>query len=126
MLGKPLVSALVLALALPGAALACENEKEHAAGRHTVKSLTVEQLAALRKAKKATAVDASPEPFRQEQGHQARLLLRQHPVQARLLSRPARRRRRLQRRQRAARRPAGLEEGGPAHIHFCGITVKAW
>ncbi len=63
-----LLSALMLALALPRAALACENEKEHAAGRHTVKSLTVEQLASLRKAKKATAVDASPEPFRNEHG----------------------------------------------------------
>jgi rhodanese-related sulfurtransferase len=68
MLRKLLGGTLVLTLAVPATALACENEKEHSAGRHTVKSLTVAELASLKKAKKATAVDASPEPFRKEHG----------------------------------------------------------
>jgi rhodanese-related sulfurtransferase len=68
MLRKLCAGALVLTLAVPGLALACENEKEHAAGRHAVKSLTVAQLASLQKAKKATVLDASPEPFRKEHG----------------------------------------------------------
>jgi rhodanese-related sulfurtransferase len=68
MLRKLFGGALVLTLAVPSLALACENEKEHSAARHTVKSLTVVELASLQKEKKATLVDASPEPFRKEHG----------------------------------------------------------
>ena len=57
---------LALSLAVPSIALACEDEK-HAAG-HTVKSLTIPQVAALQQEKKATVLDANLEQFRKENG----------------------------------------------------------
>lgn len=55
---------VAICLAAPAAALACDGEKS----AHSVKTLTVEQLAALTKTKAAATVDANGEKTRTEWG----------------------------------------------------------
>jgi rhodanese-related sulfurtransferase len=64
---KLLGCVVALSLAVPSIALACEDEKKQAAA-HTVKSLTITEVASLQKEKKATVLDANQLQFRKENG----------------------------------------------------------
>lgn len=66
-----LSAAVALALAVPAVALACEGEghaKATTAEKPTVKKLTVKELAALQKEKKAVIFDANGPDFRAQNG----------------------------------------------------------
>ena len=63
---KLLGCVVALSLAVPSIALACEDEKQAAA--HTVKSVTITEVASLQKEKKATVLDANMTDFRKQNG----------------------------------------------------------
>ena len=67
-----LSAALALTFAVPAVALACEGHGENttaaASQKPTVKQVTVEQLASIRKDKKAVVLDANQADFRAKNG----------------------------------------------------------
>lgn len=59
---------VALSLAVPSIVLACEDEKKEQAAAHTVKSVTITEVASLQKEKKATVLDANLGDFRKQNG----------------------------------------------------------